>query len=152
MEWRTTSQFSGRGKAFLHFLATFSTIPNIKEAKVIIVNIIILNLVWVLVMDVSYIEMFYLNTIEKLFIIVEQLNQLEVCQTYHRLLNGILIRAVSQNLRWNSNKTSLSSFSRNCCMSIVCHNLVFPFVYLSHSICKSNAMKSKALFLAILVT
>ena len=49
--------------------------------------------------------MFYLNTIEQLFLFVEQLDQLEVCLPYSRLLTGIL--AVFQNLRWNSNKTPL---------------------------------------------
>ena len=53
-------------------------------------------------------EMFYLNTIEQLFLFVEQLDQLEVCLPYSRLLAGIPILAVFQNLRWNSNKTSLS--------------------------------------------
>ena len=53
------------------------------------------------------IEMFYLNTIEQLFLFVEQLDQLEVCQLFSRLLTGIPILAVFQNLRWNSNKTSL---------------------------------------------
>ena len=54
------------------------------------------------------IEMFYLNTIEQLFLFVEQLFQLEVCLPYSRLLAGIPILAVFQNLRWNSNKTPLS--------------------------------------------
>ena len=53
------------------------------------------------------IEMFYLNTIEQLFLFVEQKDQLEVCLPYSRLLTGIPILAVFQNLRWNSNKTSL---------------------------------------------
>ena len=53
------------------------------------------------------IEMFYLNTIVQLFLFVEQLDQLEVCLSYSRLLAGIQILAVFQNLRWNSNKTSL---------------------------------------------
>ena len=53
------------------------------------------------------IEMFYLNTIEQLFLFVEQLDHLEVCLPYSRLLTGIPILAVFQNLRWNSNKTSL---------------------------------------------
>ena len=52
-------------------------------------------------------EMFYLNTIEQLFLFVEQLDQLEVCLPYSRLLTGIQILLVFQNLRWNSNKTSL---------------------------------------------
>ena len=51
--------------------------------------------------------MFYLNTIEQLFLFVEQLFQLEVCLPYSRLLAGIPILAVFQNLRWNSNKTPL---------------------------------------------
>ena len=51
--------------------------------------------------------MFYLNTIEQLFLFVEQLVQLEVCLPYSRLLTGILILAVFQNLRWNSYETSL---------------------------------------------
>ena len=55
----------------------------------------------------SYIDMFYLNTIEQLFLFVEQLDQLGDCLPYHRLLTGITILAVFQNLRWNSNKTSL---------------------------------------------
>ena len=33
--------------------------------------------------------MFYLNTIEQLFLFVEQLDQLEVCLPYSRLLAGI---------------------------------------------------------------
>ena len=60
------------------------------------------------VFDLSFmIEMFYLNTIEQLFHSVEQLDQLEVCLPYSRLLAGIPILAVFQNLKWNSNKTSL---------------------------------------------
>ena len=51
--------------------------------------------------------MFYLNTIEQLFLFVEQLDQFEVCLPYSRLLTGIPILAVFKNLRWNSNKTSL---------------------------------------------
>ena len=51
--------------------------------------------------------MFYLNTIEQLFLFVEQLDQLEICLPYSRLLAGIPILAVFQNLGWNSNKTSL---------------------------------------------
>ena len=56
----------------------------------------------------SLLEMFYLNTIKQLFLFVEQLFQLEVCLTHSRLLAGIPILAVFQNLRWNSNKTPLS--------------------------------------------
>ena len=55
-------------------------------------------------------EMFYLNTIEQLFLLVEQLDQLEVCLPYSRLLTGIPILAVFQILRWNSNKTSLGQY------------------------------------------
>ena len=51
-------------------------------------------------------EMFYLNTIEQLILFVEQLDQIEICLPYHRLLTGI---PIFQNLRWNSNKTSLST-------------------------------------------
>ena len=51
--------------------------------------------------------MFYLNTIEQLFLFVEQLDQLEVCLPYSSFLAGISKQAVFQNLRWNSNKTSL---------------------------------------------
>ena len=36
-----------------------------------------------------YVEMFYLNTIEQLFRLAEQLDQLEVCLPYSRLLAGI---------------------------------------------------------------
>ena len=52
--------------------------------------------------------MFYLNTIEQLLLLVEQLDQLEVCLTYSRLQTGIPILVVFRNLRWNSNKTSLT--------------------------------------------
>ena len=38
---------------------------------------------------------------------VEQFDQLEVCLPNRRLLTGIPTLAVFQNLRWNSNKTSL---------------------------------------------
>ena len=55
--------------------------------------------------------MFYLNTIEQLFLFVEQLEQLEVCLPYSRLLAGITILTVFQNLRWNSNKISLKLFT-----------------------------------------
>ena len=48
--------------------------------------------------------MFYLNVIKQLFLFVEQLDQLEVCLPYSRLLTGIPMLAVFQNLRWNSNK------------------------------------------------
>ena len=53
------------------------------------------------------VEMFYLNTNEQLLLLVEQLDQLEV-DSYSRLLPGIPIMAVFQNLRWNSNKTPLA--------------------------------------------
>ena len=54
-----------------------------------------------------YLEMFYLNTIEQLFLFVEQLDQLQVYVPYSRLLAGIPRLAVFQNSRWNSNKTFL---------------------------------------------
>ena len=54
---------------------------------------------------VCRLEMFYLNTIEQLFLFVEQLDQLEVCLPYSRLLTGIPLLAVCKNLRWKSNKT-----------------------------------------------
>ena len=60
---------------------------------------------WNYFYQIHQIEIFYLNTmIEQLFLFVEQL---EVCLPYSRLLTGIPILAVFQNLRWNSNKTSL---------------------------------------------
>ena len=42
-----------------------------------------------LLKEKQFIEMFYLNTIEQLFLFVEQLDQLEVCLPYSRLLAGI---------------------------------------------------------------
>ena len=51
--------------------------------------------------------MFYLNTIRQLFLFVEQLDQLEFCLPYSRLVTGIPILPVFQNLRRNSNKTPL---------------------------------------------
>ena len=60
-------------------------------------------------LDEKDLEMLYLNTIEQLFLFVEQLDQLEVYLPYSRLLAGISILAVFQNLRWNSNRTSLST-------------------------------------------
>ena len=51
--------------------------------------------------------MFYLNTIEQLFLFVEQLDQLEVCLSNIILLPGIQILVVFHNFRWNSIKTSL---------------------------------------------
>ena len=45
--------------------------------------------------------------------VVEQLDQLEVCLPYSRLLTGIPILEVFQNLMWNSNKTSLQSLAIN---------------------------------------
>ena len=58
--------------------------------------------------------MFYLNTIEQLFLFVEQLFQLEVRLPYSRLLAGIPILAVFQNLRWNSNKHLYIRRCKNC--------------------------------------
>ena len=58
------------------------------------------------------VELFYLNTIEQLFLFVEQLDQLEVYLPYSRLLTGITLLAVFQNLGWNSNKTSLHHMCR----------------------------------------
>ena len=51
--------------------------------------------------------MFYLKTIEQLLLFIDQLDQLEVCLPNIRHLTGIPKLAVFQNLRWNSNKTSL---------------------------------------------
>ena len=62
--------------------------------------------------------MFYLNTIEQLFLFVEQLDQLKVCLPYSRLLIGIPILAVFQNFRWNSNKTVYSAYSNNISESL----------------------------------
>ena len=53
--------------------------------------------------------MFYLNTIKQLLLFIEQLDQLEVCLPFSRLLTWIPILAVLKNLRWNSSKTSLYS-------------------------------------------
>ena len=47
--------------------------------------------------------MFYLYTIEQLFLFVEQLDHLEVYLLYSRILTEIPILVVFQNLRWNSN-------------------------------------------------
>ena len=71
------------------------------------ININIIMPIWYLPV---YVEMFYLNTIEQLFLSVEQLDQLEVCLPYSRLLAGISILVAFKNLRWNSNKTSLHKF------------------------------------------
>ena len=68
------------------------------------------KLFFVMTISIKNIEMFYLNTIEQLFLFVEQLDQLEVCLPYNRLLAGIPILAVFQNLWWNSNKTSLDFY------------------------------------------
>ena len=61
----------------------------------------------------SIIEMFYLNSIEQLFLFVEQLDQLEVCLVCSRLLTGIPILAAFQNFRWNNNKKTLTRFGSN---------------------------------------
>ena len=61
----------------------------------------------IIIILLCFVEMCYLNTIEQLFLFIEQLDQLEVCLPYSRLLTGIPILAVFQNLGWNSNKTSL---------------------------------------------
>ena len=58
---------------------------------------------WLPKKDRRMIELFYLNTIEQLFLFVEQLDQLEVCLPNSRLLTWIPKLAVFQNLRWNSN-------------------------------------------------
>ena len=48
---------------------------------------------------IKRLEIFYLNTIKQLFLFVEQLDQIEVCLTYSKLLTGIPKLAVFQNLR-----------------------------------------------------
>ena len=45
--------------------------------------------------------MLYLNTIDQLFLFVEQLDQLEVCQPYSRLSN------------WNTNAGGIPKFKFN---------------------------------------
>ena len=50
--------------------------------------------------------MFYLNTIEQMFLLVEQLDQLDVCLPYSRLLTGIPMLVVFEKC-WSSNKTPL---------------------------------------------
>ena len=73
-------------------------------------------------MEKMQLEMFYLNTIE-------QLGQLEVCLPYSRLLTGIPIMAVFQNLRWNSNKTSLCLwFSLRISCKLVWLGRIYPMV------------------------
>ena len=68
------------------------------------INIFLLWLI--IVIELKQLELFYLNPMEQLFQFVQQLCQLEVCLPTSRLLTGILILLVFQNLRWNSNKTS----------------------------------------------
>ena len=51
--------------------------------------------------------LFEYHQIKQLFLFVEQRDQLEVWLPYSRLLTGIPILAVFQNLRGNSNETSL---------------------------------------------
>ena len=77
--------------------------------------------------------MFYLNTIEHLFLFVEQLDQSEVCLPYSRLLTGITILAVFQNLSWNSNKTTLFSLDKLC----RCRINWFKELYFNHLIDKN---------------
>ena len=76
-----------------------------------ILNNIVKNTIQTTLDIEKILEVFYLNTIEQLFLFVEKLDQLEVCLPYIRLLTGIPILAVFQNLRWNSNKTSLCANS-----------------------------------------
>ena len=70
--------------------------------------------------------MFYLNTIEQLFLLVEQLDQLEVCLPYSRLLAGIPILVVFQNLRWSSNKTSLICIMYIVRSNFYCNTCKYP--------------------------
>ena len=49
-----------------------------------------------------------MNAIEQLFLFVEQLDQLEVCLPYSRLLTGITALQKGTTARWYSNKTSLT--------------------------------------------
>ena len=58
-----------------------------------------------------YVEMFYLNANEQLFLFVEQVDQFEVCQPYSRLLTGIPMLAVFQNLRLNNNEMTLHTYN-----------------------------------------
>ena len=88
-QWRTIEPYS---------TATFS--------KLVTSNVKIPKNLWKAAYFRLCLEMFYLNTIELLFLFVEQLDQLEVCLPHSRLLTGIPILAVFQNLRRNSNKTS----------------------------------------------
>ena len=91
--------------------------------------------------------MFYLNTIEQLFLFVEQLDQLEVCLLYIRLLTGIPILAVFQNLRWNSNKTFLffadkltEKFVSKCTKKVSFTNVIRQ--YISKCSAKQNSWVS----------
>ena len=69
------------------------------------------ELIQMFLTEVSYItrDVLFMNTIKQLFLFVEQVDQLEVCLPYSRLLTGIPILSVFQNLRWNSNKTTLKA-------------------------------------------
>ena len=67
-------------------------------------HIYFLNFFHIVGHKIYLLEMFYLNTIEQLFLLVEQWDQLEVCLPYSRLVTGIPILLVFQNLRWNSKK------------------------------------------------
>ena len=83
-------------------------------------------------------KMFYFNTIEQLFLFVEQLDQLEVWLPYSRLLTGIIILAVFKNLRWNSNKTSLRFYL----LLLKIQALIFSW-FLSILMCWSDVEKLK---------
>ena len=93
--------------------------------------------------------MFYLNTIEQLFLFVEQLNQLEICLPYSILLTGIPILAVFQNLRCNSNKTSLLTTSLIIIGGFFYHDQLNMFNLTSRSRDAIESLEAdKALFLS----
>ena len=105
--WHVTP-FACHTVAFIVAILTGNLLWKREKYNIILSRVSDLLLVQHQLFENFSIEMFYLNTIEQLFLFVEQLFLLEVCLPYSRFLAGIPILAVFQNLRWNSNKTPLS--------------------------------------------
>ena len=62
--------------------------------------------------------MFYLNTIEQLFQLVEQYEQSEVYLACSRHLTGLPVMVVFQNLRLHNNKMTLSKVATKSYLEI----------------------------------
>ena len=82
--------------------------------------------------------MFYLNAIEQLFLFVEQLEQLEACLPFSRLLTGLTARPKGTTARWHSNKTSLIMLKTLLFVVVLVTQIIMT--YLNFLLCSLKAL------------